>query len=55
MYLFDRSGAVVVIDDSPTLKVVATSSMGETVDATPAIVDNEMFIRGEEHLFCVAK
>ena len=55
VYLFDRNGSVVVIEDSPTLKVVATSSMGETVDATPAIVDNEMFIRGEEHLFCIAK
>jgi len=28
--------------------------MEETVDATLAIVDNELFIRGDKHLFCIA-
>jgi hypothetical protein len=44
----------VVISDSKELKIVATNKMGETVDATPAPVDNELFIRGEEHLFCLS-
>lgn len=54
VYLTDRSGTIVVIKDSPKLEIVATNSMGETVDATPAPVDNELFIRGEKHLFCIA-
>jgi outer membrane protein assembly factor BamB len=54
VYLTDRGGTIVVIEDSPTLKVVATNDMGEGVDATPAAVGNELFIRGEKHLFCVA-
>ena len=56
-YIFstDRSGTTVVIKDSDKLEIVATNSVGETVDATPAPVDNELFIRCEQHLFCISK
>ena len=40
--------------DADKLSVVATNSVDETVDATPAPVDHELFIRGERHLFCIA-
>jgi outer membrane protein assembly factor BamB len=53
VYLTDRSGTIVVIKDADQLEVVATNSVGETVDATPAPVDNQLFIRGEKHLFCI--
>jgi len=55
LYLTDRNGKTVVIEDSPQLKIVATNSVGETVDSTPAPVDGELFIRGEKHLFCISK
>ena len=55
VYLTGRSGTTVVIKDSPQLTILATNSVGETVDATPAAVDNELFIRGEHHLFCIAQ
>jgi outer membrane protein assembly factor BamB len=55
VYLTGRSGTTVVIEDADELKIVATNSVGETVDATPAPVDNELFIRGERHLFCIAQ
>ncbi len=55
VYLTDRSGTVVVIEDSAKFKVLATNSLGEGVDATPAIVGNEMFIRSAKHLFCIAE
>lgn len=55
VYLTGRSGTTVVIEDSDELKIVASNSVGETVDATPAPVDNELFIRGENHLFCISK
>ena len=54
MYLTGRNGTTVVIKDSNTFEVVSTNSVGETVDATPAPVDNELFIRGEKHLFCIS-
>ena len=55
VYLTDRSGATTVIKDAAQLEVVATNSVGEPVDATPAPVDDELFIRGEKHLFCISE
>lgn len=55
IYLTDRSGTIVVIEDAPALKIIATNDMGEGVDATPAAVGADLFIRGERHLFCVSQ
>ena len=55
VYLTGRSGTTVVIEESDELKIVASNSVGETVDATPAPVDNELFIRGANHLFCISE
>jgi outer membrane protein assembly factor BamB len=54
VYLTDRNGTTVVIRDADQFEVVAANSVGETVDATPAPVDGELFIRGERHLFCIS-
>jgi outer membrane protein assembly factor BamB len=55
IYLTGRNGTTVVIRDSDTFDIVATNSVGETVDATPAPVDDQLFIRGAEHLFCISR
>ena len=55
IYVTGRRGTTVVLKDSDKLEIVATNSVGETVDATPAPVDNELFIRGESHLFCISE
>lgn len=52
IYLTDRSGAITVIKDGPDLSIVATNDMGEGVDASPAPVGQQLFIRGDRHLFC---
>lgn len=54
VYLTDRDGTTVVIEDADEFRVVAKNSVGETVDATPAPVGDQLFIRGEKHLFCIA-
>jgi outer membrane protein assembly factor BamB len=55
VYLTARSGMTAVIDDADELKVVATNKLDETIGATPAPVDNELFIRGDKHLYCIAR
>ena len=55
IYLTGRSGNTVVIKDSDKFEVVASNSVGETVDATPAPAGENLFIRGEKHLFCIGK
>lgn len=56
VYLTGRSGTTVVIRDEAGSEpvIVSTNSVGEGVDATPAPVDDQLFIRGEAHLFCIA-
>jgi outer membrane protein assembly factor BamB len=54
VYMTGRDGTTVVIEDADEFRVVATSSVGERVDATPAIAGGELFIRGAKHLFCIA-
>ena len=53
VFLTDRGGTIVVIRDAAHLEVLATNDMEEGVDATPAPVDDELFIRGQRHLFCI--
>lgn len=55
VYLTDRNGTVVVIEDASKLKVLETNTLGEGIDATPAVAGNELFIRSAKHLFCIAE
>jgi hypothetical protein len=33
--------------------VIAENDIGETIHATPAFSDGEIFLRGWEHLYCI--
>lgn len=55
IYFTGRDGTTVVLKHGTSLDVLATNTLGEAVDASPAIVGSEMFIRGEIHLFCIAQ
>ncbi|MAE67580.1 MAG: hypothetical protein CMJ18_25260 [Phycisphaeraceae bacterium] len=55
VYVCGREGRVIVLEDGPQFRVLATNTLGEGIDATPALVDGEIFIRGSRHLFCIAR
>lgn len=55
VYMTGRRGTTVVIKDSEEFEIVSSNSVGETVDATPAPAGDEIFIRGEQHLFCISE
>ncbi len=55
IYISGRDGTTLVLKKGTELEVLASNSIGETIDATPAIVGKQMFIRGEQHLFCIAE
>lgn len=55
VYITGRDGTTLVIRDADELEVLATNAVGEPVDASPAVVGDEMFIRGENHLFCISE
>ena len=52
IFITGRGGTTVVLKHGDEYQVVASNSLGEGVDATPAIVGNQIFIRGAEHLYC---
>ncbi|MBI1924728.1 PQQ-like beta-propeller repeat protein [Candidatus Poribacteria bacterium] len=55
VYITDRDGATLVIshDDSP--KFLALNRLDDSFSASPAVVGNELFLRGEEYLYCIAE
>jgi len=55
VYFTSRDGKTLVIRHADELEVLATNSVGEPVDASPAIAGDELFIRGEKHLFCIGE
>ena len=55
IYITSREGTVLVIKHGPKLQVLATNEFDEGIDASPAIVGKQMFIRGQRHLYCVEK
>ncbi|MDC0258884.1 PQQ-binding-like beta-propeller repeat protein [Verrucomicrobiales bacterium] len=54
-YFTADSGYITVVKPGPELEIVAQSQIGEEVYASPAIFGNQLFIRGEENLFCIGK
>jgi len=55
VYATSEDGDVYVLAATPTFHLLAKNSLGERVIATPAVANNRLFIRGEEHLFCIGK
>jgi outer membrane protein assembly factor BamB len=55
IYAASEEGEVFVLAAEPTFRLLARNPVGEAVRATPAVADNRLFVRGRQHLFCVAK
>ncbi len=55
IYIAGRNGTTDVIKHGPEYKVLATNVLDEPIDATPAIVGNEIIIRGEKSLYCISE
>jgi outer membrane protein assembly factor BamB len=55
LYIAGRNGATVVAKHGDEFEVLATNQLDEPIDATPALAGNEIFIRGEKSLYCIAE
>jgi outer membrane protein assembly factor BamB len=54
LYLATEDSDVVVVKMGETFEVVATNRLeGQTFIGTPAIIDGEVYLRGQNTLFCV--
>jgi hypothetical protein len=48
-------GEGVVIRASSEYEVLAKPKLGELCQSTPAFHDGRIYVRGEEHLFCIGQ
>ena len=53
VYLTDRSGKIITIKDSEKLEILSVNSLDEPVDATPALVGDQIFVRSDKSLYCI--
>jgi outer membrane protein assembly factor BamB len=54
IYFTGRDGTTTVIKHGDELEVLAINKLDEGIDASPAIVGDEIYLRTENHLICVA-
>jgi outer membrane protein assembly factor BamB len=55
VYLLGRDGKTVVLKQDDKMEVLATNKLDEKTDASPAIVGKEIFLRGQNSLYCIAE
>lgn len=55
VFVVGRDGVSYVLDHGSEFKVVSINRLDDGFDASPAIVDGEMYLRGREHLYCIAR
>ena len=55
VYLVGRNGTTAVIKNADTVEVLATNVLEDRIDASPAVAGNELFLRGQQYLYCVAQ
>jgi len=54
LYVTSREGTTVVLRTGPTLEILATNTLDDQFDASPAVVDGELYLRGARALYCIA-
>jgi outer membrane protein assembly factor BamB len=55
LYVVGQQGTAVVLKHGPEVEVLATNKLDDRFDASPALVDGEMYLRGYENLYCIAE
>lgn len=53
VYVSDRDGTTVVLEDGPEFKVLAVNQLPEGIDASSALSGDQLFLRSEGHLYCI--
>jgi len=54
VYVTSRDGVTTVIKHGPAYEVIAENSLDDGFDASMALVDNEIFLRGYKYLYAIA-
>jgi outer membrane protein assembly factor BamB len=55
IYSVNEEGTTTVIKAGPTFEVLGVSKLDSHTLASPVAVDNQIFIRTDEYLYCIQK
>ena len=55
VYIVSLNGTTVVLEHGREFKLLATNRLDDSFSASPAIVGNELFLRGDRSLYCIAE
>jgi outer membrane protein assembly factor BamB len=53
IYLTGRDGTTMVLERGDKLNVLSVNRLEEPIDASPAVVGKQLFLRGPKHLYCI--
>jgi outer membrane protein assembly factor BamB len=54
VYITDRHGRTLVIRNAPKYEILATNTLDDGFDASAAMVDNDIYMRGYKNLYAIA-
>ena len=55
VYMPNDEGLITVIKPGPTFNPIARNPIAERMNASPAISNGKIYLRGDKHLFCIGK
>jgi outer membrane protein assembly factor BamB len=55
VYIAGREGTTLVINHGPAFEVLAKNALDDGFDASPALVDDEIYLRGYRYLYSIAR
>jgi outer membrane protein assembly factor BamB len=55
VYIVGQEGTTVVLKQGPTFEVLAQNKLDDGFNASPALVDGEIYLRGFQSLYCIAE
>lgn len=53
VYIAGRDGTTVVLKHGPTFEILAENTLDDGFDASPALVDRELYLRGYRYLYAI--
>ena len=53
VYMPNDEGVITVIKPGPKFEAIAKNSIGERMNASPAISNGKIYLRGDQHIYCI--
>lgn len=55
VYYVGRNGVTYVLKASDKFEVISVNKLNDGIDASPAVIGNEIYLKGKQYLYCIAE